>query len=165
MDKGEGKGNKPSLEIKDAAKIRDDAVKAREAEAKDVPSFQPSKKEIPPPSVKTRSRCRSHQIFGATKFKPHPFCSLNSRTSCNQEKRGPSSVPTSFSFSSPVPSMLLLLLSHRGTIHTSSSFSSPVPSILARFLLEQDCGSTIPMSPLFFLRQLLKQARLSHFCI
>jgi len=83
MDKGEGKGNKPSSEIKDAAKIRDDAVKTREAEAKGVPSSQPSKKKITPPSVKTRSRCRSHQIFGATRFESHPFLSLDSRTPCN----------------------------------------------------------------------------------
>ena len=43
MDKGEGKGNKPSSEIKDVAKIQDNAVKAREAEAKGVSSSQPSK--------------------------------------------------------------------------------------------------------------------------
>ena len=82
-DKGEGKENKPSSKIKDAAKIQDNAVKAREAEAKDIPSSQPSKKEIPPPSVKTRSRCKSHQIFGVTKFKSHPFLSLDSRASCD----------------------------------------------------------------------------------
>ena len=82
-DKGEGKETKPSSETKDAAKIQDDAVKAREAEAKDVPSFQPSKKEIPLPSAKTQSRCRSHQNFGATKFESHPFLSLDSRTSCS----------------------------------------------------------------------------------
>ena len=34
---------KPSLETKDAVKIQDDAVKAKEVEAKDVPAFQPSK--------------------------------------------------------------------------------------------------------------------------
>ena len=67
-DKGKGKETKPSSETKDAAKIQDDAVKAKEAWAKDVPTFQPSKKENPPPSTKTHSRCRSHQIFGATKF-------------------------------------------------------------------------------------------------
>ena len=70
-DKGEGKETKPSSETKDIAKIQDDAVKAREAEAKDVSSFQPSKKEVPPPSTKTQSRCRSHQIFGVTKFGSH----------------------------------------------------------------------------------------------
>ena len=37
-DKGKGKKNKPSSEIKNAAKIQDNAIKAREAEAKDVPS-------------------------------------------------------------------------------------------------------------------------------
>ena len=66
-DKGEGKKTKPSSETKDVAKIQDDAIKAREAEAKDVPSFQPSKKEVPLPLAKTQSRCRSHQIFGVTK--------------------------------------------------------------------------------------------------
>ena len=70
-DKGKGKETKPSLEAKDATKIRDDAVKAREVEAKDVPTFQSSKKEVPPPSAKIESRCRSHQIFGAKKFGFH----------------------------------------------------------------------------------------------
>ena len=82
-DKGEGKETKPSLETKDATKIQDDTVKAKEVEAKDIPSLQPSKKEIPPPSAKTQSRCRLHQIFGATKFGSHPFLSLDSRTSCS----------------------------------------------------------------------------------
>ena len=82
-DKGKGKETKPSSKTKDAAKILDNAVKTREAEAKDVPSFQLSKKEIPPPSPKTRSRCSSHQIFGATKSGSHPFLSLDSRTSCS----------------------------------------------------------------------------------
>ena len=82
-DKGEGEETKPSSEAEDVARIQDDTVKAREAEAKDVPSFQLSKKEIPPPSAKTRSRCRSHKIFGATKFGSHPFLSLDSRTSCS----------------------------------------------------------------------------------
>ena len=70
-DKGEGKETKSSSEAKDVAKIQDDAVKARETEAKDISSFQPSKKKVPPPSAKTQSRCRSHQIFGATKFRSH----------------------------------------------------------------------------------------------
>ena len=42
-DKDKGKETKPSPETKDAFKIQDDAVKAKEAEAKDVPAFQPSK--------------------------------------------------------------------------------------------------------------------------
>ena len=70
-DKGKGKETKPLLETKDATKIQDDAIKVKEAEAKDVHAFQPSKKEDPPPSAKTQSRCRSHQIFGATKFGFH----------------------------------------------------------------------------------------------
>ena len=71
QDKGKGKETKPSSETKDAAKIQDDVVKAEEAEAKGVPSIQLSKKEDPPPSAKTQSRCRSHEIFGATKFRSH----------------------------------------------------------------------------------------------
>ena len=59
-DKGKGKETKPSSETKDAAKAQDDAIKAKEAEAKDAPTFQPSKKEIPPPSAKAQGKCRSH---------------------------------------------------------------------------------------------------------
>ena len=62
-DKGENEGTKPSSEAKDVAKIQDDTVKAREADAKDISSFQPSKKEVSLPSAKTQSRCRSHQIL------------------------------------------------------------------------------------------------------
>ena len=69
---GEGEGTKPSSEAEDVAKIQDDTVKAREAEAKDISSFQPGKKEISLPSAKIRNRCGSHQIFGATKFGFHP---------------------------------------------------------------------------------------------
>ena len=71
-DKGEGEGTKPSSEAKDIAKIQDDTVKASEAEVKDISSFQPSKKGISLPIAKTQSRCRSHQIFGTTKFEFHP---------------------------------------------------------------------------------------------
>ena len=42
-DKDKGKETKPSLETKDAVKIQDDVVKAKEVEAKDVPAFRPSK--------------------------------------------------------------------------------------------------------------------------
>ena len=54
-DKSKGKETKLSLETKDAAKIQDNAIKAKEAEAKDVPTFQPNEKEDPPPSTKTQS--------------------------------------------------------------------------------------------------------------
>ena len=67
-DRDKGKETKPFLETKDAAKIQDVAVEAKEVEAKDVPTFQPSKKENSPPPAKIQSKCRSHQIFGATKF-------------------------------------------------------------------------------------------------
>ena len=70
-DKGKGKETNPSSETKDVANIKDDAIKAKEAQAKDVPTFKPSKKEDPPPLAKTQSKCRSHQIFGATKFGFH----------------------------------------------------------------------------------------------
>ena len=70
-DKGKGEGTKPSSEVEGVAKIQDDTVKGREVEAKDISSFQLSKKEVPPPSTKTQSRCRSHQIFGTTKFRAH----------------------------------------------------------------------------------------------
>ena len=70
-DKGEGEGTKPSSEAEDIAKIQDDTVKTREAETKDISSFQPSKKEVSLPSAKTRSKCRSDQIFGTTKFGFH----------------------------------------------------------------------------------------------
>ena len=51
-DKGEGEGTKPSLEAKGITKIQDDTVKAREAEAKDISSLQPGKKEVSFPSAK-----------------------------------------------------------------------------------------------------------------
>ena len=70
-DKGEGEGTKPSLEAKGITKIQDDTVKAGEAEAKDIFSFQPNKEGISLPAAKTLSRCRSHQIFGVTKFGFH----------------------------------------------------------------------------------------------
>ena len=44
-DKDKGKETKPFSEAKDVVKIQDDTVKAKEAEAKDVLAFQPSKKE------------------------------------------------------------------------------------------------------------------------
>ena len=45
MTKDKDKETKPSLETKDAVKIQDDTIKAKEAKAKDVPTFQSSKKE------------------------------------------------------------------------------------------------------------------------
>ena len=84
-DKGEGKETKPSSETKDVAKIQDDTIKVREVKAKDIPSFQPSKKEAPPSSAKTQSKCRSHQIFGATKSGSH----LATYTVCAQMWKRP----------------------------------------------------------------------------
>ena len=37
--RGQGKETKPFSKTKDAAKIQDDAIKVKEAEAKDVPAF------------------------------------------------------------------------------------------------------------------------------
>ena len=51
-DKSEGDGTKPSSKAEDVAKIQDDTVKAREAEAKDISSLQPGKKEVSFPSAK-----------------------------------------------------------------------------------------------------------------
>ena len=70
-DKGEGEGTKPSSEAMGVTKIQNDTVKAREAEAKDISPLRPDKKEVSLPSDKIRSKCRSHQIFGVTKFGFH----------------------------------------------------------------------------------------------
>ena len=63
--KDKGKENKPSLETKDAIKIQDDVVKVKEAEAKDVPAFQPSKK-------KDCIRFLVRQSLGFTLIAKHP---------------------------------------------------------------------------------------------
>ena len=70
-DEGEGVGTKPSSKAKGVAKIHNDTVKAREVEAKYISLLRPDKKEVSLPSAKIRSKCRSHQIFGATKFGFH----------------------------------------------------------------------------------------------
>ena len=59
-DKSEGEGTKPSSKAKGVAKIQNDTVKAREAEANDISPLQPDKKEVSLPLAKIRSRCRSH---------------------------------------------------------------------------------------------------------
>ena len=53
LDKGKGKEAKPLLGTKNAAQILDDAVEAKEAKAKDVPTFQLSKEEDPPSSIES----------------------------------------------------------------------------------------------------------------
>ena len=70
-DKGEGEGAKPSLEATGVSEIQNDTIKAREVEAKDLSPLRLDKKEVSLPLAKIRSRCRSHQIFGATKFRFH----------------------------------------------------------------------------------------------
>ena len=93
-DKDKGKETKPSLETEVAAKIQDDAVKAKEVEAKDFPAFQPSKEG-------DHVRLLVRQSLGLTLIAEHPVV---------RRKRGPSSDSTSSSFSSPVSSMLARLL-------------------------------------------------------
>ena len=95
-DKGESEGTKPSSKAEDVTKIQNDTVKAREAEAKNISSFQPSKKEVSLPSAKTQNRCRSLQIFGVTKFGFHlapciTYTQMWRRTKvdqANQQERG-----------------------------------------------------------------------------
>ena len=87
-DKDKGK------ETKDAIKIQDDVVKAKEAKAKDVPAFQLSKEG-------DRVRFLVRQSLGLTLIAKHPVV---------RRKRGPSSDSTSSSFSSPVSSMFARLL-------------------------------------------------------
>ena len=95
-DKGEGEGTKPSLEAMGVTKIQNDTVKARDAEAKDISPLRPDKKEVSLPSDKIRSKCRSHQIFGATKF------GFSSSAICH--------MCAGLDSSSPVPSILARLL-------------------------------------------------------
>ena len=95
-DKGEGEGTKPSSEATGVFEIQNDPVRARETEAKDISPPRLDKKEVSLPSAKIRSKCRSHQIFGATKF---GFSSSAVRHTC-----------ASLDFSSPVPSILARLL-------------------------------------------------------
>ena len=83
-DKDKGK------ETKDAIKIQDDVVKAKEAKAKDVPAFQLSKEG-------DRVRFLVRQSLGLTLIAEHPVV---------RRKRGPSCDSAYSSFSSPVPSML-----------------------------------------------------------
>ena len=71
-DKGEGEGIKSSSEATGITKNQNDTVKAREAEVEDISPLRSDKKEVSFPSAKIRSRCRSHQIFGVTKFGFHP---------------------------------------------------------------------------------------------
>ena len=126
-DKGEGEGIKPSLEATGVTEIQNDTVKAREAEAKDISPLRLDKKEVSLPSAKIRSRCRSHQIFGATKF------GFSSSVVCH--------ACAGLDFLSPVPSILARLLLEQVWgfgVPASSSLPPPVPSKLAWLLLEQD---------------------------
>ena len=88
-DKDNGKETKPSSETRDAVKIQDDVVKA-----KDVLALQLSKEG-------DRVRFLVRQSLGPTLIAEHPII---------RRKRGPSSDSTSSFFSSPVPSMLARLL-------------------------------------------------------
>ena len=104
-DKDKGK------ETKDAIKIQDDVVKAKEAKAKDVPAFQLSKEG-------DRVRFLVRQSLGLTLIAEHPVV---------RRKMGPSSDSTSSSFSLPVSSMLARLLleqDHESAILTNFLFCS-----------------------------------------
>ena len=94
MAKDKGKKTKPSPETKDVVKIQDDAIKAKETEAKDVPAFQ----------LSTEGDCDRflvRQSLGLTLITKYPVV---------RRKRGPSSNSASSSFSSQVPSILAQLL-------------------------------------------------------
>ena len=106
-DKDKGKETKPSPETKDAFKIQDDAVKAKEAEAKDVPAFQPSKEG-------DRVRFLVRQSLGLTLIAENPVV---------KRKRGPSSDSASSSFSSPIASMLARSL-------LEQDYGSTIPPLL-----------------------------------
>ena len=93
-DKDKGKEIKPSPETKDAVKIQDNAVKAKEAEAKDALAFQPSKEE-------DRVKFLVRQSLGLTLIAEHLVI---------RRKKGPSSNFASSSFSSSVPFILAQLL-------------------------------------------------------
>ena len=93
-DKDKGKEAKPSPEINGAVKIQDDAVKAKEVEARDVPAFQLTKEE-------DHVRSLVRQSLGPTLIAEHPIV---------RRKRGPSCDSAYSSFSSPVLSMLARLL-------------------------------------------------------
>ena len=93
-DKDKGKEAKPSPEINGAVKIQDDAVKAKEVEARDVPAFQLTKEE-------DHVRSLVRQSLGPTLIAEHPIV---------RRKRGPSCDSAYSSFSSLVPSMLARLL-------------------------------------------------------
>ena len=60
------KEQNPPLEVLDVSEIQNGPIKAREAEVEDISPPRLDKKGVSFPSAKIRSRCRSHQIFGAT---------------------------------------------------------------------------------------------------
>ena len=112
-DKGEGGGTKPSSEAKGVAKIQNDTVKAREAEAKDISPLRPDKKEVSLPSTKFEAS------VGRIRFLVQQNLDfIRRRVSC----------VCGFGF----------LIA--GTIHTCSIAAR---AIFARLLLEQDCGSGV----------------------
>ena len=96
MVKDKGEGTKPSSEATGVYEIQNDTVRARETEAKDISPLRLDKKEVSLPSANTRRRCRSHQIFCATKF------GFSSGAVCH--------ACVGLDFSSPVPFILARLL-------------------------------------------------------
>ena len=112
-DKGEGEGTKLSSEATGISEIQNDTFKAREAEAKDISPLRLDKKEVSLLSAKIRSRCRSHQIFGATKFGFHPApCVMCVRLWISHRQYHPYLLDCCWSKIVDLVS-LLLLLSHR----------------------------------------------------
>ena len=147
--------------------------------------LRPNKKEVSLPS--TRSRCRLHQIFGATKFGFHPApCVTRVRIwiSCRQYHpylldRYQSNICSIAAkarlwiwclcfFFSPIVSIIHTCSIAAGARlwiwHLCFFFSpSAVPSILARLLLEQDCGFIIPMD--YFLQLAFETGLSKPFCV
>ena len=60
------KEQNPPLEVLDVSEIQNGPVRAREAKVEDISPPQLDKKGVSLRLAKIRSRCRSHQIFGAT---------------------------------------------------------------------------------------------------
>ena len=129
-DKDKGKETKPSSETKDAVKIQDDVVKA-----KDVLALQSSKEG-------DRVRFLEQQSLGPTLIAEHPVI---------RRKWAPQVIlPFLLFIAGTIHACSIAARTRLWIYHSaSSSFSSSVPSMLAQLLLEQDCESTIPMNFLF----------------
>ena len=90
------KEQNPPLEVLDVSEIQNGPVRAREAKVEDISPPQLDKKGFSLRLAKIRSRCRSHQIFGATQL------GLSFGAVCHACE--------GLGFPSPVPSLLVRLL-------------------------------------------------------